>query len=444
MRSLRNSLASLTPDQKAAYIASLTLPEREHLFYDWEGAWARDDQLEPADSAWRIWMRMCGRGEGKTISKAQWIRKRVKRGVARRIMLAAPTSSVARDVMIEGESGILAIHPPHERPRYEPSKRRLTWPNGAIAIHYSSDEPDLVRGAQGDTLWAEEVSAWRYAEDFFDNLNMGLRLGPNPQAGLSLTPRPTPLVKRLVKAASGGDTTIRIIRAATFANKANLPEPFIKELLSRYEGTRLGRQELYGELLDDVPGALWTWDLIEPYRVSEKELPPRETWERVVVAIDPAVTYGEDSDETGMVAAVSVRHGDELHAYVIRDLSGRYPAQVWPRHAVRAYQALGADRVVAEVNNGGDLVESALRVVDSQVAIRKVHASRGKAKRAEPVVGLYEQGRVHHVGSLPKLEEQMTSYIPGDEERGNSPDRADALVYALTDLLVLRTEIAVV
>lgn len=396
---------------------------------------------------------MCGRGEGKTRSAAEFVREEVKAKRAHRIILAAPTSAVGRDVMVEGESGLLAIHPPNERPRYFPSKRRLVWPNGALAIIVSSDDPDLARGLQGDLMWGEEVSAWRYPQIFFDTLNPGLRLGDNPRGVLTLTPKPIGLVKRLVKSAENdkGQGRVRLSRGSMYDNRDNLAPAFLDEMKERYAGTRLERQELFGELLNDTPGALWTWRLIEEARAPESILPTRDRWIRVVIAVDPAVTAHEDSNETGIMCGVLVEGPDGYpHAHIIRDLSGRWPATEWPKIVVGAYHALGADRVVAEVNNGGDLVENALRVVDSSLSYRSVSASRGKRTRAEPVVSLYEQGRVHHHGNLAILEEQMTTYIPGstdkaDERTGStSPDRVDSLVWLLTELIIDRQEVTVV
>lgn len=392
---------------------------------------------------------MCGRGEGKTRSAAEFVREEVEAKRARRIILAAPTAPVARDVMIEGESGILAVHPPATRPRYYPSKRRVVWPNGAYALVMSSDEPELARGAQSDLLWGEEIGAWRYATAFFDNLNLGLRLGPHPRAMFTTTPKPIKLLKDLTRQAIESPDRVVISRGSTFDNKANLPDSTLEDLRARYEGTRQGEQELYGKLLTDTPGALWTWLLIEEARLPESLLPPREKWERVVVAIDPAVTAHEDSNETAIICGVTAWVGEVLHAYIIRDLSGRWEATEWPKIAVRAYHLLGADRIVAEVNNGGDLVGGAVRVVDSDVSFRAVTASRGKRTRAEPVVALYEQGRVHHIGDLAILEEQMTTYVPGvstkaDERTGStSPDRVDGLVWLLTELILSRQEVGV-
>jgi len=343
---------------------------------------------------------------------------------ARHIALVAPTAADVRDVMVEGESGLLAIAPPWDRPEYEPSKRRLTWENGAIATTYSADEPERLRGPQHDFAWCDELAAWRYPEAW-DMLMFGLRLGDDPRAVVTTTPRPTKLIKALV-----ADPKVVVTRGSTYDNKFNLAPAFLDQIVRRYEGTRLGRQELDAEILEDVPGALWTHGLIDATRVNTV---PSLT--RIVVAIDPAVSTDEHADETGIVVAGKDAAG---HGYVLADLSGRYTPTEWAKAAIAAYRAHGADRVVAEVNNGGDLVEATLRVVDPAVSFAAVHAARGKVARAEPVAALYEQGRVHHLGALPRLEDQMCCFAHdfSRETAGYSPDRVDALVWALTELLV--------
>lgn len=324
--------------------------------------------------------------------------------------------------MIEGPAGLQATGSPGWRPHYEPSKRRLTWPNGARATVFSADEPERLRGPQHDFFWADEPAAWRYPEAW-DQLMFGLRLGERPRGIATTTPKPIKIIRDLL-----GRPDVAISRGTTYENRANLAPAFFQEVIKRYEGTRLGRQELQGEVLEDVPGALWTWASIDEQRVSKA--PPE--LDRIVVAIDPAVTSSDGSDETGIV--VAARKGD--HAYVLDDLSLRSTPIEWCRKAVGAYRDRLADRIIAEVNNGGDLVESQLRVVDDSVSYEAVHASRGKRKRAEPVAALYEQKRVHHVGSFPELEDQMVTFVPDEQRSGESPDRADALVYALTALLL--------
>jgi phage terminase large subunit-like protein len=382
---------------------------------------ARPKQLPP-EGNWRVWLIRTGRGWGKTRAAAEWVRAEVESGRRGRIALVGRTAADVRDVIVEGESGLLAVCPPWKRPDYEPSKRRLTWPNGAIATTYSADEPDLLRGPQHDGAWADELASWRFPEAW-DMLMMGLRLGENPQVVAVTTPRPIKLIRDLM-----AQPTTVTVTGATFENKENLPEPFLREIIARYEGTRLGRQELMGELLDDVPGALWTRTMIEQARVEKA---PDMT--RVVVAIDPAVTSGEDADETGILV---VGKGVDGHAYVLADLSCRLSPEGWGRRAVEAFRAWGADRIVAEVNNGGDLVERNIRAIDRGVPYKSVTASRGKRKRAEPVAALYEQNRVHHLRGLERLEDQLCAFAPDGYAGGDSPDHADALVWGVTELML--------
>jgi phage terminase large subunit-like protein len=388
---------------------------------------ARSAQLPPPGD-WRIWLLLAGRGFGKTRSGAEWVRGLVESGSSR-IALVAATAADVRDVMIEGESGILAISPTWNRPVYEPSKRRVTWPNGAIATAYSADEPERLRGPQHDAAWADELAAWRYA-DAWDQLMFGLRLGKNPRCVVTTTPKPTKLVRELVKR-DGKDVVVT--RGRTEENRANLAPAFLNQIVSKYAGTRLGRQELDAELLEDVPGALWTHDMIERARISDA---PSLT--RIAVAIDPAGKSGEDADETGIIVAGTDGKG---RGYILEDLSGRYQPTTWARRAIGTYKRHHADRIVAEVNYGGEMVEATLRAVDPSVAFKAVTASRGKVVRAEPISALYEQGRVHHVGLLPELEDQMCGFA-NDFDRvkaGYSPDRVDALCFALSELLVGET-----
>jgi phage terminase large subunit-like protein len=320
--------------------------------------------------------------------------------------------------MIEGESGILAICPPDERPEYRISKRRLEWPNGAWSLIFTADEPERLRGKQHMKLWADELASWRYQEAW-DQAMFGLRLGDNPQACVTTTPKPMKILKDLL----GRDDTV-VARGSTYENRANLAAGFFTDIIRQYEGTRLGRQELLAEILDDVPGALWTRALLDDHRRGD--LPDLK---RVVIAIDPAVTATDDSDETGILVAGVDRAGE---GYVFDDLSGRYSPDGWARRVSYAYHHREADRAVAEVNNGGDLVEATLRTVDKAISYKAVRATRGKYTRAEPIAALYEQGRVHHVGTFPELEDQMCTWVPGEK----SPDRLDALVWALTELML--------
>jgi phage terminase large subunit-like protein len=419
-------LASLSEPARNDLACALSPAAARALLYDWQ-FWARPGQLPPPGN-WRVWLLLAGRGFGKTRTGAELMRARVAERTARRLALVAPTAADARNVMVEGESGILAISPPWDRPRYEPSKRRLTWPNGAIATLYSADEPERLRGPQHDATWCDELGSWRYPEAW-DMLMFGLRLGTDPRAVVTTTPRPTKLIRALV-----ADPTAVVTQGSTYENRANLAPAFLDQIIRKYEGTRLGRQEIEAELLDDVPGALWTRGMIEAARAQTA--PPLI---RVVVAIDPAATSTADADETGIIVAGRDSQGQ---GWVLADASGRYQPAEWAKTAVAAYRAHHADRVIAEVNHGGEMVEATLRVIDPNVPFEAVRASRGKVARAEPVAALYEQGRVRHVGVLPRLEDQMCGFVPaghGDVDLrsvGHSPDRVDALVWALTDLLL--------
>jgi len=409
-------LATLSVSERRTILADLSDEEAKALEWDWR-FWARPNQLAP-EGDWRCWLLLAGRGFGKTRTGAEWVRGLAESTTARRIALVAPTAADVRDVMIEGESGLLAISPPGFRPVYEPTKRRLTWPNGVMAVAYSADEPERLRGPQHEAAWCDELAAWRYPEAW-DMLMLGLRLGANPRAVVTTTPKPQRLLRDLI-----ADPGTRVTRASTYENRANLPPAFLDQILRRYQGTRLGRQELDAELIEDVPGALWTRDVIEAARLRAAP-----DLKRVVVAIDPAATSQEGSDETGIVVAGL---GGDGQGYVLEDLSLRASPEGWARRAVEAYRRWSADRLVAEVNQGGDMVASTLRMVDPSAAFRAVRATRGKYLRAEPVSALYEQGRVHHVGAFPALEDQMCGFTRLAD--GRSPDRLDALVWAVTQL----------
>lgn len=365
-----------------------------------------------------MWLIMAGRGFGKTRCGAEWVHEQIRQG-RERIALVGETKADVRDVMVEGESGILATAG-RNRPLYEPSKRRLTWPNGAIGVCYSGDEPDQLRGPQHDAAWLDELAKYRYAEETWSNLDLGLRLGESPQAVITTTPRPVQIMRELV-----ADELVTVTRGSTYDNLQNLAESFAKRIVERYEGTRLGRQELHAEILDDVVGALWSREMIDAHRL--RETPPH--FERIVVGVDPAVTSGEDADETGILVAGMIGN----RGYIVEDLSGQYTPQEWAIQAIKAYYKYNADRIVAEVNQGGDMVEHTIRTVDRNVSYKAVRAARGKILRAEPIAALYEQGRIHHCGTFAALEDQLCMYT---HESRDSPDRLDALVWALTDLMI--------
>jgi predicted phage terminase large subunit-like protein len=387
---------------------------------------ARPEQLAPAGE-WRTWLVLAGRGFGKTRTGAEWCHEAIAAGCGR-IALVGPTAADARDVMVEGESGILATSPSWARPLYEPSKRRLTWASGAQATCFSAEEPERLRGPQHDAAWCDEVGTWVYGDDTWSMLQMGLRLGRNPRCVVTTTPRPTKLIRDLLSREGKG---IVVTRGRTRDNAANLAPGFLDEVTRRYGGTRLGRQELDGELLDDVPGALWQRSWIDRGRIDHAP-----DLDRIVVAIDPAVTNTEGSDESGIVVAGVSGSSRDGQFYVLDDLTARMGPLDWAQRAISAFRRHSADRIIAEVNNGGELVEATIRMVDPKVPYKAVRASRGKAMRAEPISALYEQGRVHHVGSYPALEDQMCCFT-SDFDRataGYSPDRVDALVWALTEL----------
>lgn len=419
--------------------ASFSDGERERLQYEWR-AWARPEQLAP-EGDWRIWLILAGRGFGKSRSGAEWVRAMAESGRAGRFALVARTAADVRDVLVEGESGIMAISPPWFRPIYEPSKRRLTWPNGAIATTYSADEPNSLRGPQHDAAWADEIAAWN-DPDAWDQLMFGLRLGSNPQCVATTTPRPTAIVRDII-----ADPRTAVTRGSTYDNAANLAPSALDAYRAKYEGTRLGRQELHAELLLDTPGALWSADRINAGRV--RNAPPLI---RVVVGVDPSgsshrkgdeifgtgTTARKSSDEAGIVAVglgkcACKGNAQDLHGFVVADRSGILSPEAWGKAAAAAFHALRADRVVMEKNYGGDMVETIMRMVDPRVTVREVVATRGKALRAAPIAALYEQGRVHHVGYLPELEDEMTTWDPLHSKE--SPGRLDALVWGLTDVM---------
>ncbi|HXV25948.1 MAG TPA: terminase family protein [Alphaproteobacteria bacterium] len=410
------SPASMAPERRLAFLKLLSDDEAAALRWAWE-FWARPNQLPPSGD-WRVWLILAGRGYGKTRALSEWIRMQIEGGLGRGGLIGRTAGDV-RETLVEGESGILAVCPPWSRPQYEPSKRRITWPNGAMVTLYSAEEPDALRGPQHAFLGCDEVATWP-GRDAWDQAQFGLRLGPHPRVVAVTTPRPTALIKELV-----GRPDVHITRGVTWENSANVPPSTLAYLREQYEGTRLGRQELEAEILVDVPGALWQFEMIQEARV--KEAPPLK---RIVVAIDPAVSSNEDSDETGIVVC-GIDEGGDL--FVLQDASMRGSPNAWAARAIGLYREWRADRIVAEVNQGGDMVQTTLLAIDRSVAYSTVRASRGKYARAEPIAALYERRRAHHVGKFPQLEEQMLSFTP---DMAKSPDRVDALVWASHELVV--------
>nr|WP_240334278.1 terminase family protein [Sphingobium estronivorans] len=421
------------PDKaRERVLAGLNGAAAEALAHDWNWL-ARPEQRAP-EGGWRIWLMMAGRGFGKTRAGAEWVRGVAESDPGARIALVGATLGEARAVMVEGASGLLSIAPWWNRPVFAPALRKLVWPNGAVATLFGAAEPESLRGPQFSHGWADEIAKWAGGEAVWDNLMMGMRLGDGPRVLATTTPRPVPLVRGLVARAkdAGNDGDVVVTRGRTADNASHLAEGFVEAMERSYGGTRLGRQELEGELIAEVEGALWSRGLLEGCRVAHV----RSALVRVVVAVDPpASAHG---DACGIVVAGL---GDDGRAYVIADASveGATP-EGWARAVASAALLHGADRVVAEANNGGAMVESVLRAAEAGLPVRLVHASRGKVARAEPVAALYEAGRVAHRGVFGALEDEMCGMVLGGSYMGpgRSPDRADALVWALTELMLGR------
>jgi phage terminase large subunit-like protein len=422
--SVAERLAQLGEDDRLEMLADLDPRQRAALIRYWP-LWVRGNQRVPAGS-WRVWLILAGRGYGKTRAGAEWVRAFAGRYGRCRIALVGATMQEARAVMVEGESGLLAVTDGEERPKFEPSLNRLVWKNGTRATLYSAAEPESLRGASHHLAWADEIAKWKQGEKAWNNLMLGLRLGDYPRAMATTTPRPVPLMRRLL-----ADPAVAVTRGRTGDNRGHLPPAFIAAMERAYGGTRLGRQELDGELIEDVEGSLWPRALIEACRaVQAPEL------KRVVIGIDPPAGAREGSDACGIVVAGL---GEDDRGYVLADASveGLRP-EGWARAAVQAAECWQADRLIAEANQGGAMVETVLRAVQARLSLRLVHATRGKSARAEPVAALYETGQVSHAGAFPALEDEMAgmTIAGGYEGPGRSPDRADALVWALTELML--------
>lgn len=411
-------LKDLGPDHRLAYEAS------------WH-KWARDEQLAPPGD-WTVWLVMAGRGFGKTRAGAEWVREIAEADGSARFALVGANFAETRMVMVEGESGLLSIAPPNNRPVWEPSLKRLRWPGGAEAYLYSAAEPEGLRGPQHSHSWCDEIAKWSnnagQAEAAWDNLKMGLRLGSAPKIIATTTPRPVPLVRALVK-----DSGTVITRGSTKDNVANLPAAFIKVMEADYGGTRLGRQELDGELIEELEGALWSRAMIEACRLDHDDATKTT---RIVIGVDPPAS--QTGDACGIIVA-GLRADDEATVLADHSVEKASP-ETWARAVARAADQWCADRVVAEANQGGAMVKSVLQAADISLPVKLVHASRGKVARAEPVAALYEAGRVRHAAPFPCLEDELCGLLIGGgyEGPGRSPDRADALVYALTELLLGR------
>ena len=425
-------LASATPEVIDAFLSGLgneTLLALPWLFE----FWALPHQMPP-EGAWKTWVIMGGRGAGKTRAGAEWVRSMVEGarpsdpGRARRVALVGETVDQVREVMIMGDSGILACSPPDRRPEWNATRRMLSWPNGATAQVFSAHDPDSLRGPQFDAAWVDELAKWKKGQETWDQLQFALRLGGNPQQVVTTTPQSVPVLKAILK----NPSTV-MTHAPTEANRAYLAASFMEEVQTRYGGTRLGEQELQGRLIEDADGALWTTAMLEAARDEDTG-----EFSRIVVAVDPPVSGKATSDECGIVVVGVVTEGAprDWRAVVLEDATVRGTALTWAEAAVRAYHAHGADRLVAEVNQGGELVERMIRQVDPLISYRAVNASKGKIIRAEPVAALYEQGRVLHRRGLAALEEQMCLMTASGYRGKGSPDRVDALVWALTEAMI--------
>lgn len=448
---LHHLLKLLQPDELAELVGGLDDKTAQALLYDWRGAWARDAQLIPAGDDWFAWLVLAGRGWGKTKTSAEAVRAMVEDGTSRRVAFIGATAADARDVMIEGESGLLACSPPWFYPRFEPSKRRITWPNGAIGTLYSAEEGDRLRGPQHDLAWGDEPASWVGPEGFegkptWDNLVLGLRLGLRPRVIISGTPRPVWLVRELLKM-----PRVITTRGNTYENTHNLAPTFKDQILRMYEGTSIGRQELYAEMLDAIEGALFSRLLIDAFRVATAP-----QLDRVVISVDPAPTSKEGSDYTGIVAMgrgpapegwkpprPGASKDGSPHGYILQDHSVKGSPDRWAREVVKAFHLHKADRVIAEINMGGEMVESTIKSIDPDIPFKAVRAMRGKAKRAEPLSALYEQGKIHHVGDgkgplgqglgFELLESQMGRFTGVN---GVRDDRVDALIWGGHELLI--------
>jgi len=417
------------PDEEVASLMDQLGPAKvEELQHTWE-FWARPNQLEPKGDHWDIWVALAGRGWGKTRAGAEWVRHRIRKG-DKIVHCVAPTKGDVRKVMVEGDSGLLNVCWKGDKtyrgkhigyPEWSPTNNTMTWENGAKAVFFSAEDPERLRGPQAYSAWCDELCAWRNAQETWDMLQFGLRLGKHPQVFITTTPKTTKLLRNIL----GDDKTVTST-GSTYDNQANLASTFLDAVRKTYEGTRLGRQELYAEILDEASGALWSRSLLAECEIEKDSVPDLN---RIVVSIDPAITSNKESDMTGIVVAGVDVNGI---AYVLADCTGRYTPQQWAARAVSLFEEYQADRIVAERNQGGDMVRHTLQTESETVPVKLVHASRGKMARAEPVSALYEQAKVKHVKGLNDLEDQMVTWEPLGSV--GSPDRLDALVWAITDL----------
>ena len=427
--SLAESMRLLSLERRETITRQMTPADRKRLHHEWR-FWGRPKQLLPGTPRaeiqrhdWLFWVVDAGRGFGKTRTGAETIREWAEEP-KQRILLIAPTASDVREVMLEGPSGLLNCYPPDRRPEYNPSRHLLRFPSGAIGFTRSADEPERLRGPQFTKFWADELCAWNFAPEAWEQIMFGLRLpSARIQGIVTTTPKPLKVFKEIL---AGANTVVT--HGSSYENRANLSQLFFDNVIKPYEGTRIGRQEINAEMLDDTPGALWTRSNIDAYRIDFATI-RWDLLQRIVVAIDPAVTSGENSDETGIVAVGRTVSG---HAVVIEDGSCKESPAKWAEIGVGMLKRLRGDRIIGEVNNGGDLVERNIRVIDGTAPFRAVRASRGKLTRAEPVAAMYERGLVHHAGKFTELEDEMCTWVLGMK----SPSRMDALVWAITELFI--------
>ena len=423
LKALFADLLAGSAAQRERLLARLTAEEAAEIYYDWS-LWARPDQIAP-EGDWVYWLILAGRGAGKTRTGAETVRAWARAYPI--VNLIGATRQDAREIMVMGESGLLAICPPEERPRFARGADRLEWPNGAISQIFSAEEPDRLRGKQHMKLWLDELAAWR-DPDAFDQAMLGLRLGDKPQAVVTTTPRPTKLIKHLID-----NPDAVVTRGSTFDNAKFLADGFLTRIAGRFDGRAIGRQELYGEIIEEAPGTLWTRALIERQRLPKDV--PKADYVEIVIGVDPPARSGAKADECGIVA-VGRTAGGIIH--VLADLSsqGETPGE-WSARVVSAFRHYEANRVVAEINNGGEMVAQVLRQNDANLPVRNVTATRGKFLRAEPIAAAYERGAVFHLGAFEKLEDQLCTLTSDFDSRtaGFSPDRADALVWAIADLI---------
>lgn len=402
----------MLPPEAEKFIESLS----EEEAYAFENDWlfkARAAQYWP-EGTWRLWGIIAGRGFGKTRPGAEWVVHNAMNLGVKRQLLVAPTNADLRITMVEGESGILAVCPEAD---YNQQRKTVFFPNGNFAEGFSAEEPNRLRGPQGEKAWCDEVAAWQYDEDTWDMMEFALRLGDNPQILFTTTPKPRPLIRKLLKEAD------RLTGGSTYDNEANLAQAYIKRLKEKYEGTRLGQQEIYAKLLDDVIGALWKRENIKYSKCDD--------YVRKVIAIDPSVTNTGESDECGITICGK---GADGKGRVIGDFSGRMSPRDWAARAINLFHAHSCDRIIAETNNGGDLVETVLRTIDQNIPFKKVTASKGKRTRAEPISSLYEQGKIEHEKPFDELEDQMCNWVPDSGMK--SPDRMDSMVWGMTEIML--------